>query len=79
MILVLLLSITVLFGCGNQDLNTVQKEETHKEAVQQEESPSDTIAKEPVKKEEAVTETERPSDKNTFDAQVVSVTDGLSP
>jgi micrococcal nuclease len=75
----LLLSVTVLFGCGNEGLNTVQKEEANKEAVQQEEATSETAdstVTNQVKEEEAKVESETPSDRNTFDAEVVSVTDG---
>ena len=70
-----LLSITVLFGCGSEDLNTVQKEETGKESVQQEETMTDTTETEAVEGEEVTTGTEQ-RDINTFDAEVVSVTDG---
>lgn len=74
----LLLSTIVLFGCGNgsEDLNVVKKEETNTEMEPQEESVPDRTAKEPIKEEEIMTETEQPSDIHTFDAEVVSVTDG---
>ncbi len=75
----LLLSIAVLVGCGSGDLDTVQKEETNKEVVQQEEKTTgatDPINTEPLQEEEPQAETETPSDRKTFDAEVVSVTDG---
>lgn len=75
LIVFLLLSITVLFGCGSEDLNTVQKEEASKEVVQQEETMEDMIETDPVEGEEVTTVTEWPGI-NTFDAEVVSVTDG---
>jgi len=67
----------VLFGCGsgNEDLTVVKKEETNTEIVQQDETVPDTTAKEPVK-DERMTETEQSADIHTFDAEVVSVTDG---
>lgn len=67
-----MLSITVLFGCGSEDLNTVQKEEASKGVVQQEETMTETEA---VEEEEVTTVTEQ-RDINTFDAEVVSITDG---
>ena len=75
LIVFFLLSITVLFGCGSEDLNTVQKEEASKESVQQEETMTDTTETEAVEEEEVTTVTEQ-RDINTFDAEVVSVTDG---
>ncbi|MFZ0445846.1 MAG: thermonuclease family protein [Bacillus sp. (in: firmicutes)] len=72
LIVFFLLSITVLFGCGSEDLNTVQKEEASKGVVQQEETMTETEA---VEEEEVTTVTEQ-RDINTFDAEVVSITDG---
>ena len=70
----LLLSITILVGCESEDLNTIQKEETTKETVQQETTATNKT--EPVKEDEVTTETEQPSNRNTVDVEVVSVTDG---
>ena len=75
LIVFLLMLIMVLFGCGSEDLNNVQKEETGKEVVQQEEKKTDTTKTEAVEEEEVTTGTEQ-RDINTFDAEVVSVTDG---
>ena len=78
-IMSLLLSIAVLAGCGSGDLDTVQKEETNKEVVQQGDvttETNDSTKTESVKEEEPKAETETPSDRKTFDAEVVSVTDG---
>ncbi len=71
----LFLSIIILFGCGSEDLTTVQKEETKNENVHQEEILTDTNVTESVR-EEVTTEPDQPSDITTFDAEVVSVTDG---
>lgn len=79
MLMSILLSITFLFGCGSEDLNTIQKEETTKEVVQQEEATTktaDTVNAEQVKEEEPKVQSETPSDRKTFDAEVISVTDG---
>ena len=78
-ILSLLLSIAVLAGCGSGDLDAVQKEETNKEVVQQGDvttETNDSTKTESVKEEEPKAEIETPSDRKTFDAEVVSVTDG---
>lgn len=79
MIMSLLLSITFLFGCGSEDLNTIQKEQATKEVVQQEEpttNTANTLNTEQVNEEEPKVQSETPSDRKTFDAEVVSVTDG---
>ncbi len=73
----LLLSITFLFGCGSEDLNTDQKDKATK-VIQQEEAPpetDDTSIEEPVNEDPPKT-SETPTDRKTFDAEVVSVTDG---
>ena len=62
----LLLSITILVGCEGEDLNTIQKEETTKETVQEETKATNKT--ELVKEDEVTTETEQPSNGNTFDA-----------
>ncbi|WP_338472632.1 thermonuclease family protein [Niallia sp. XMNu-256] len=74
--LFLLLTITILFGCESEDLTTGQQEETKNDTVQQEEALTDPIETEPEKQENESTKPEQSSDKHTFDAEVVSVTDG---
>lgn len=75
--MLLLLTTTLLFGCGSEeDLDAVQNEGTTEEVVEKEKTTTDTIEEEPVKEEKIITETEKPLDINTFDAEVVSITDG---
>lgn len=85
LILFLSLSIILLFGCGSETekLENVQQEESVKENIQQQEIQQEENTKTEseietaqVKEKEKTEGTEKSLNRNTFDAEVVSVTDG---